>query len=137
MKYIKSFESIATDNYYLKINDIGNFAELMKVGNKRSLAHAFLNFEDISVLDTQTGGQKTLEFDDKNIYIPVIKVENRYVGKGIGRIFLKLLFEKLGNDKFTFYSINHPYWGRIAHRLPYTTFSGKGQYYFITKEMYE
>ena len=137
MIYLKSFnESIQTEKYYLEVNDMGNFAKLMKIGNKRSLAHAFLNFEDISVLNSQTGGQKTLSFDEKDIYIPTIKVENRYVGKGVGRIFLKLLFEKFGNNKFTFYSINHPYWRKIAHQLPYTTFDGKGQYYFITKEMY-
>ena len=137
MIYLKSFnESIQTENYYLKLNDLNNFAELFKVGNKRRLAHAFLSYDDVSVLNSTTGGQKTLTFDEKNIYIPTIKVEKRYVGKGVGRIFLKLLFEKFGNDKFTFYSINHPYWKKVAHQLPYTTFVGIGQYYSITKEMY-
>jgi len=126
--FLESFE-----NYYIEINNDRNFAVLINNGVK--FGQAFLSMFDEQVLSI-TGKEITLEFDEKNIYIISIKVEEQYVGKKIGKIFIKLLFEYFGNDKFTFYSRNHPYWDKVAYKLPYTTFDGKGQYYYITKEMY-
>ena len=98
---------------------------------------------ECGVFDKTLGENKVIKLNEKIKYIEGIKVFDEYIGKGLGKIFIKLLFEYYKNEEFIFYSVRHPYWGKVAKTLPYLFYDSEKDYekefetyYSIVKEDY-
>ena len=76
-------------------------------------------------------GEVNIELKDNEMYLGGIKVEP--IGKKIGQLFLKELFDYFKVDKFYLSSYNHPYWPKIATDTGLGT-SGGCTLYTITRD---
>jgi len=76
-------------------------------------------------------GEVNIELKDNEMYLGGIEVKP--IGKKIGQLFLRELFDYFKVDKFYLSSYNHPYWPKIATDTGFRT-SGGCTLYTIKKE---
>lgn len=104
-----------------------------KPANNKVIGDAALSIENPTFKDINTGDDVLIELKQDEMYLIGIKVKDKFIGKGIGKIFLNMIFDEFKISKLYFYSVNHPYWDRIATKLDGLSCNG-GDVYTLTKE---
>jgi len=117
-------------NYTIKIEQKGTNTHAISFyeGDKEIGISDIWYQGECGILNKTSGKNEIIKLDEKIKYIEGIKVFDEYIGKGLGKIFIKLLFEYYKNDEFIFYSVRHPYWGKVAKILPYLFYDSNKDY---------
>jgi hypothetical protein len=88
-----------------------------------------------NVSPDKIGENKKFIVSKKQLYLIGISVRQPYVGKGIGRIFLQMLFEHYNCDKMLLDCIiKHPVWEKYAEKLNLN--KGGNGCYILHKDSY-
>jgi len=117
----------------LKVDKTSSYGEIEYSCEFRcELGKGYAVLSDTKVVDAyDRNGEVNIELKDNEMYLGGIKVEP--IGKKIGQLFLKELFDYFKVDKFYLSSYNHPYWPKIATDTGLGT-SGGCTLYTITRD---
>lgn len=117
----------------LKVSKTSSYGELEYSCEFRcELGSGYAVLSDSKLIDAyDRNGELEIKLKDNEMFLLGIEVEP--VGKKIGQLFIRELFDYFKVDKFYLSSYNHPYWPKISTDTGLET-SGGCTLYTIRKE---